>query len=159
MGFLRGGKQQKKKKERKRGVRKSKSVRFVDSEGRAAPRRRGRLPAAKTPSEDFKRPEQPDVDATSFPGEGNPNSSSGHGEAEAEAEDSEGEENWECSACHFRRNLLSDTEMLRMCEAGGKATGPRGTELHGRAGQGARQGHEETRVLFFAGLLQMVLGK
>ena len=99
MGFLTGGKQQKRKKEPKRGVRKSKSARLVDSDGKPAPRRRGRLPAA------FKRPEQPGVDTTSFPGEGNPNSWSGHGEAEAEAEDSEGEEFWECwecPVCHFR---------------------------------------------------------
>ena len=99
MGFKKGGKQQKRKKERKRGGRKSKLARLVDSEGKPAPRRPGRLPAA------FKQPEQPGVDTTSFPGEGNPNSSSGHGEAEAEAEDSEGEEYrecWECSVCHLR---------------------------------------------------------
>ena len=160
MGFKKGGKQQKRKKPRKRGGRKSKSARLLDSEGNPAPRGRGRLPAAlkrtEKPGVDttsipvkraamalghnltgkgyevpelkecsdeetldvldildkiegkpaprrrgrlpaaFKRPQQPGLDTTSFPGEGNPNSSSGHGEAEAEAEDSEGEEFWEC---------------------------------------------------------------
>ena len=61
MGFKKGGKQQKRKKEHKRGGRKSKSARLLDSEGNPAPRGRGRLPAA------LKRPEKPGVDTTSFP--------------------------------------------------------------------------------------------
>ena len=61
MGYRKGGKQQKRKKEDKRGGRKSKSFRLLDSEGNPAPRGGGRLPAA------FKRPEKPGVDTTSFP--------------------------------------------------------------------------------------------
>ena len=61
MGFKKGGKQQKRKKPPKTGGRKSKSFRFLDSEGNPAPRGRGRLPAA------LKRPDKPGVDTTSFP--------------------------------------------------------------------------------------------
>ena len=61
MGYRKGGKHQKRKKEHKRGGRKSKSARLLDSERNPAPRGRGRLPAA------FKRTEKPGVDTTSFP--------------------------------------------------------------------------------------------
>ena len=93
------------------------------------------------------RPEKPGVDTTSFPGEGNPNRSSAHGEAEADAEDSDADEFWECGecpVCHF-------------------CWGPVVAECYpGRvdlAKELAKQGHQETRLLLFAGLLQMVLGK